>query len=292
MRSIGETFAAKLAADVTTLCACWKLTRSDGAIFGATDHDRPLEFEGLTFAPARALASATFEGSAGLAPGRASGAAALDADFLTEDDLAAGVWDGARVDIWRVDWMAPEHRVLVWSGRLSEVASEGGGFTAELVSLKSDLERPVGRVYGRKCDASVGDTRCGVDVSTVAYRGYGAVAEVLGPRRFRTSDLGAFAGGWFAGGMLSWEGGSNTGSTRRVVRHAGRGSAEIELASAPRLPLQVGDAFVVNVGCDKSFETCRTKFANGAAFRGFPHMPGNDAMLAGPLAGHANGGKR
>lgn len=292
MRSIGEAFAARLAADVTTLCGCWKLTRSDGEIFGATDHDRSLEFEGLTFSPARALAAATFETSAGLAPGRASGAAALDADFLSEDDLAAGLWDGARVDIWRVDWMAPEHRVRVWSGRFSEVVSEGGGFTAELVSLKADLERPVGRVYGRNCDARVGDARCGVDVSTVAYRGYGSIADMLGPKRFRTSSLGAFAGGWFAGGMLSWESGANTGSTRRVVRHVGRDFAEIELASAPRLPLQVGDAFVVSAGCDKTFDTCRAKFSNGASFRGFPHMPGNDAILAGPLAGQSDGGRR
>ncbi|MEZ5853946.1 MAG: phage BR0599 family protein [Hyphomicrobiaceae bacterium] len=28
-------------------------------------------------------------------------------------------------------------------------------------------------------------------------------------------------------------------------------------------------------GCDKRLETCRTKFANAANHRGFPHMPGN-----------------
>ena len=292
MRDIGEAFAAMLAADVTTLCACWKLTRSDGEVFGATDHDRALAFDGVTYEPARALASAVFESSAGLAPGRASGAAALDADFLSVDDLAAGVWDGARIDIWKVNWAAPEQRVAVWSGRLSEVTTASGGFTAELVSLKADLERPVGRIYGRRCDARVGDARCGVDVSTVAYRGYGVVTEVLGPKRFRTASLGAFESGWFAGGMLSWEGGANAGSTRRVARHAGRESAEIDLASAPRLPLQAGDAFVVNAGCDRTIETCRTKFSNVTAFRGFPHMPGPDAVLAGPAAGVADGGRR
>ena len=292
MRYIGGAFAALLAADVTTLCACWKLTRSDGEVFGATDHDRALVFDGVAFEPARALASAVFESSSGLAPGRASGAAALDADFLSADDLAAGVWDGARIEIWKVYWAAPQQRVAVWSGRLSEVTTASGGFTADLVSLKADLERPVGRVYGRRCDARVGDARCGVDDSTVAYRGYGVVAEVLGPKRFRTASLGAFAGGWFTGGMLSWEGGANAGSTRRVARHAGRDSAEIELASAPRLPLQAGDAFVVGAGCDRTVETCRTKFSNVAAFRGFPHMPGPDAVLAGPLAGAADGGRR
>jgi len=268
------------------------MTRSDGEVFGATDHDRALAFGGVTYEPARAMASATLESSAGLAPGRASGAAALDADFLSEDDLAAGVWDGARVDIWKVNWAAPEQRVVVWSGRLSEVVAANGGFTAELVSLKADLERPIGRIYSRKCDARVGDARCGVDVSTVAYRGYGSIAQVLGPKRFRTTSLGAFEGGWFAGGMLSWEGGANAGSTRRVLHHTGRDVAEIELVSPPRLPLQVGDAFVVGAGCDRSFDPCWTKFSNGLSFRGFPHMPGPDAVLAGPLAGRADGGRR
>ena len=44
-------------------------------------------------------------------------------------------------------------------------------------------------------------------------------------------------------------------------------------------------AFVIYAGCDKRFDTCRAKFANTLNFRGFPHMPGNDAVVAGPIAG-------
>lgn len=33
-------------------------------------------------------------------------------------------------------------------------------------------------------------------------------------------------------------------------------------------------------GCDKSFATCKAKFANGVNFRGFPHLLGNDAAYA------------
>ena len=29
--------------------------------------------------------------------------------------------------------------------------------------------------------------------------------------------------------------------------------------------------------CDKRFATCKAKFANALNFRGFPHLPGNDA---------------
>jgi uncharacterized phage protein (TIGR02218 family) len=45
-------------------------------------------------------------------------------------------------------------------------------------------------------------------------------------------------------------------------------------------PVAEGDLFVVSAGCDKRFETCRTKFANAVNFRGFPHLPGNDFVVA------------
>jgi uncharacterized phage protein (TIGR02218 family) len=56
-------------------------------------------------------------------------------------------------------------------------------------------------------------------------------------------------------------------------------------AGAP--PVAVGDAFQVVAGCDKRFETCRTKFANHLNFRGFPHMPGNDFVVRLPRQGNA-----
>ena len=33
----------------------------------------------------------------------------------------------------------------------------------------------------------------------------------------------------------------------------------------------------MTAGCDKSFATCKAKFDNAVNFRGFPHLPGNDA---------------
>ena len=68
-----------------------------------------------------------------------------------------------------------EHRLLIWSGRLSEVSRRGEAFAAELVSLKADLERPIGRVYHRNCDADVGDARCGKDLSVAGFHADGVV---------------------------------------------------------------------------------------------------------------------
>jgi hypothetical protein len=163
MRLIESEFAARLASGATTTCLCWRLTRKDGFVLAATEHDRALVVDGVTYLPGGALSAGAFTQSAGLKPGQASAGGVLADDAITEADLAAGLWDGARVDVLRVDWQRPDLFVSVWSGRLSDVTRGPGGFEAELVSLKADLERPVGRVYARACDAVLGDARCGVE---------------------------------------------------------------------------------------------------------------------------------
>ncbi|MEZ5987246.1 MAG: DUF2163 domain-containing protein [Hyphomonas sp.] len=163
MRLMTSEFAARLASGATTTCLCWRLTRGDGFVLATTEHDRALVVDGVTYRPGGALEAGSFTQSAGFAPGQAAAGGVLADEAITEADLAAGLWDGARVDVLRVDWERPDLFVQVWSGRLSEVTRGPGGFSAELVSLKADLERPVGRVYARACDAVLGDARCGVD---------------------------------------------------------------------------------------------------------------------------------
>lgn len=289
MKQINEAFAARLAADVTTLCACWRFQRADGAVFGATDHDRSIVFDGVTFDPAAGLEGATFESAAGLAPGRAAARGAISLEFLTAEDVDAGLWDGARVDVWRVDWSAPERRVIIWSGVLSEITRRGEAFSAELVSLKSAFETPIGRVYARMCDAEVGDARCGVDLEDAAFRAVAVVSDVLEDGRFLLTGLTGFDASWFAGGKLLWTSGANAGAGGRVQRHVG---SEIDLVRAPRFAVAAGDACVVTAGCDKSYAMCGAKFDARVNFRGCPHMPGPEAVLAGPAADRVNDGGR
>lgn len=290
MKQIGDEFAARLAASETTLCVCWRFTRSDGAVFGATDHDEVLSIDGVEYRPSAGLHHVTFESSSGLAPGQAAAKGALALDFMSGDDLDAGLWNGARVDVWRVDWSAVEHRISIWCGKLSEVSRRGEAFAAELVSLKADLERSIGRVYHRDCDADVGDARCGIDLDSAGFHADGVVADVSGSRSFTATGLESFDAGWFVGGALVWESGANAGASARVDRHDGSG---VGLLVSPRMAIEPGDAFRVFAGCDKSFRMCGAKFANRINFRGFPHMPGPDAVLAGPASDRANiGGRR
>tara|TARA_R100000365_G_C2741104_1_gene69808 strand:- start:400 stop:1047 length:648 start_codon:yes stop_codon:yes gene_type:complete len=169
MRIIEAEFAARLASGAATTCLCWRLRRADGFELAVTEHDRALEVDGVPYQPGAAVEAASFSHSADLRPGHAAAGGALAHEAITEADLASGLWDGARVDVIRSDWERPDLFVHVWSGRLSEVSRGAAGFEAELVSRKAELERPLGRVYARACDAVLGDARCGVE--TAAFPG-------------------------------------------------------------------------------------------------------------------------
>lgn len=40
--------------------------------------------------------------------------------------------------------------------------------------------------------------------------------------------------------------------------------------------MEAGQGFVVTAGCDKTFATCKARFANHLNFRAFPHVLGTD----------------
>jgi hypothetical protein len=166
MKQISEELTVRLSGEVVTLCLCWKLSRADGYVLGLTEHDQALEVDGVTYGPGAAVGAGTFTQTADLKPGRAAAAGMLASDAIRADEIDAGLWDRCKVDVYRADWQRPDlGGIPIWTGFLSEISrSENGAFEAELVSLKAELERPVGRVLTRDCDAVLGDARCGASV--------------------------------------------------------------------------------------------------------------------------------
>ncbi|GAW41251.1 hypothetical protein SH203_01655 [Brevundimonas sp. SH203] len=129
---------------------------------GFTDHDRDLVMDGVICRAASGWTAGAGESAVGLAAGSVSAAGALDGAAITEADVAAGLYDQASVELWRVDWTQPTLRVRLWVGTLARIRREEGTFIAELEGPLAKLERVVGRTYGRMCDARLGDARCGV----------------------------------------------------------------------------------------------------------------------------------
>ena len=248
----------------------------------------------MTYEAISGFTASEVQSTLGLAIDNLTVMGALSSGTINEGDLAAGVYDNAGIEIWRVNWAAPEQRVLMRKGNLGEVKRGKTAFSAEVRGLAHILNQPVGRAYGYSCDADLGDARCTIDLTGPLYRGVGTVTAITDQRRFVASGLDAFADTWFSGGKLTWTSGANADRAMEVKRHgAVNARVSVELWQQMSESIAVGDAFVVTAGCDKQFSTCKAKFANAVNFRGFPYMPGNDAVTSYPTTNQIlDGGSR
>ncbi len=279
MKTLPTGLEAHLLSGATTLCWCWRLTRRDGTKFGFTDHDRDLTFEGTTFEAASGFTASEIKDSVGLNVDNLEVTAAVTSQRLAENDLTAGIYDDAKVEIYRVNWQSADQRVLMRSGSLGEVKRSGHAFAAEVRGLAHYLQQPKGRVFQYSCDADLGDGRCQVTLATPANTGTGALVSVSSTRRFTVSGLSAFASGWFSRGLLTFTSGAALAQKIEIKSHSKVASdVIIELWQPAVAPLLPGQTFTVTAGCDKTLDTCRARFANAVNFRGFPHMPGNDFL--------------
>ena len=289
MKTLPTGLAAHLATGATTLCWCWRLTRRDGSKLGFTDHDRDLTFDGTTFEAAAGFTASEIKDSVGLNVDNLEVTAAVTSQRLAEADLAAGVYDDAKVEIFRVNWQSADQRVLMRAGSLGEVKRTGFAFAAEVRGLAHYLQQPKGRVFQYSCDADVGDTRCGVVLATAANTGAGSIVAVSSARQFTAAGLSSFASGWFSRGLLTFTSGAALGQKIEVKSHSAvAGTVVVELWQPAVSPLVAGQTFSVTAGCDKTLTTCRAKFSNAINFRGFPHMPGNDFLTKISRPGGAN----
>ena len=281
---ISTTFGAHLAQGTTTICHAWAITRSDGMLFGFTDHDLDLEFEGITFRADTGLSAVALQQSTGLAVDNTEAIGALSDAALRENEIEAGRFDGASVRAWLVNWANPAERALQFAGSLGELKRVGGVFKAELRGLSDALNRPIGRVYQKPCSAVLGDNDCNVDTSDPTYFATAQISQVIDDTTILIPSLPAYPAAWFARGRVTIQGISGVIKKDEPVEN-GR---LIGLAASLRIPLVASDMLSIVAGCDKRFETCRAKFSNVLNFQGFPDLPGDDWSMAMPQTAVAN----
>jgi uncharacterized phage protein (TIGR02218 family) len=292
MRPISPSMEEKLDQRTSTFCNCWRLTRRDGAVMGFTDHDRDLMFNGVAFQARSGLTASQMESGVGFAPGTSEASGALQADSITESDLLSGLYDGASVEIWLVDWTNVEDRLLLDVATIGEVSRSEYAFSAELRSSADFFDQQQGRAFQRACSADLGDLRCKFNMGTPGFSTTGAV--ISHAEDLIAGDVaGVFDNGFFTGGRLTFSAGANAGASVTIKSHTQNGlRAKFTTWTRFGAAISAGEPFAVVAGCDKSPDACRSKFNNLINFRGFPHMPGNDLVIAYPssLAPTMDGG--
>ena len=148
---------------MSTLCTAWVMTRKDGERLGFTDHDEPLDVDDVTCRPTSGFTASSVETQLGFAADNAELQAVLDDESLRAEDIEAGLYAQATIQMWSVDWTFHAPPDLRRTQTLLSITRESTGrFTAEVVGLGAALERVSGRVVSRMCAAEFGDARCGL----------------------------------------------------------------------------------------------------------------------------------
>ncbi|MFW8593257.1 DUF2163 domain-containing protein [Cribrihabitans neustonicus] len=291
MSGPSDAFRAHAATGLTTLCRAWAMTRSDGVVFGFTDHDCALTFEGISFEPGSGLTARALQQATGLSVDNTEALGVLSAAAVREEDIEAGRFDNADVRCWLVNWQDVSLRWLQFRGTIGEIRRAGGAFEAELRGLTEALNRPLGRIYQKPCTAVLGDTACRFDLNTPGYAVELAAEAVEGAEQFRWDALAGFEPGWFAGGRLSVLSGAARGLWGMIKADRSDASGRsLTLWQPVRAPVVPGDILRLEAGCDKRMETCRLKFSNLLNYQGFPDIPGEDWMVAVPRQSGLNSG--
>lgn len=291
MRDIPKGLQDALDSRVTTLARAWTITRQDGQRLGFTDHDRVLSFNDVSHESMSGLNAGSQERTAGFSVNTYTISGALTSESIRDDDLRNGLYDGAIVEFWLVDWSNLENRLLESVGTITETRQTPTGFEAEISGLSHALNRPTGRSYLRQCDRTLGDAGCRVNLTDPIFSTFGIVESAYSPHLFTVSGLDQFQSEWFSNGLLEWASGENLGSTSQIRMHRKtREIVEIGIWTPTTQIARNGDRFSITAGCNKTSAECRDKFSNLLNFGGFPFMPGDDWVVGYPNDGGGHDG--
>ena len=282
-RTIDPAMQEKLDADDPTLAILVKVTRQDSVVLGFSTHDRDLEVDGVTYEALSGISATALRTTIGTGIDNMEFMGALTSDSITEDDLLGERYDLATVEIFLVDWEEPDITPVTFSkGTIGRVTIKQAQHTTEHRALGQLLDQQGLRLCVAGCSAvgNLGEAPCFADLTgkTFSVTGVsGSTAEVV-----RVSGVGitGHGVGFFEYGRLIALAGPNAGITREIKSSVDSGgNVHATLAEAFPFTPQVGDTYILRVGCDGKFATCDSRFDNAVNFQGFPHLVGTQKVI-------------
>jgi hypothetical protein len=304
---LGEAQIECLRPRVTfNLCNLWRIRTLGGKVLRFASHDKVVYFEGEAYVPLGPTGSDLTQSEAG-------GSADFDiAGFLSHStirakDIEAGLYDGATIDHWVIDWTRPWYWVRSHRWWIDRITVSNESFRAEINGVGKYLEIPLGRYYEKECDKEFGGPECSATPNVVSNCPVTAVpsasSEILGAASTHVAMTIAspntgtttadFWGTTVTGATPLWiygkvEGvtGSNAGVTRNIALMEHRtvtnqsDHMDVLMDRSFPFPIRVGDQFTITSGCDGQFGTCKAVYGNVQNFGGVHRMPTTEDQYA------------
>ena len=174
MKTISIALDAALGGELIGRAVLLKMTRTDGVIVAAANHDRDIIFDGIAYLSKSGGTETDVSTTAALNVDNASQSGVLSLDSITDDDLHAGLYDYAAISLFSVNYKdLTQGSYSLRDGHIGQVTTERNTFVAELRGMMEALQRQFGTLYLPMCPYNLGDFpfaapgrgRCTVDLS-------------------------------------------------------------------------------------------------------------------------------
>lgn len=290
MRNLDAGFIARLQSSSTSLCRAWTFLRTDGFELNLIEHDEDVVFNTRNFIKLHSIDTGQIENLFALNQDSASFEGGFGAGGFSLNDINAGLWENAKATLYVVDWQSPQYFVQIWQGQINAIKYDNYSFEIDLIGLEAALNQTIGRSFSRLCDANLGDAKCSVNLNSITNK----ISTIInGNIDFYGFEVASFASSnesQFLNGKISFKSGALSGQSYEIKEIIHNSNVQFKFRNQLKALPQIGDAIDIFIGCDKSFETCKSVFNNRANFRGCPHLPGESIVFATPNATANDGG--
>lgn len=259
---------------MSTWTTCIKIRKTDGSSIGLTDLDTDINIDGLNYITASGYNASTYSTNSSLSVNYADVEGLLGVAGITREQIRAGVFDFAEIELFIYDY---EDKVLVKklaTGNWGESKLVDNRYMAEFRSLTQRMQQSVGKLYTPHCTADFGDSKCKVNKNSLTEIGS---ITLVNSRLNIVDTTRTEVDSYWKNGVITFTSGDNVGRKFEIVDSKADGTITLFLPLS--FPAQIGDAYSIAPGCDKTFDTCRNTYSNGLNFRGFPHIPGTLEIL-------------
>lgn len=259
-----------------TLCRLYKITLFNNDILYLTDADIDVKLNNEVFKKTNGISSSATSSSSAMNVSTFQITGYTDEDTFKTIDLRSGLFSGADVLVMMCNYEHPEYGYAsIENGVVGDVTIENQKFTLEIRTLTNQIQQNVGRKHMASCDTDLFSSICGVIKSDFTFNG--TVTEVSDLISITDSNL-TQPDGFFDYGLIVFTSGLNKFYSKDIKSFVG-GKVTFQLPFYKEI--KVGDTFEISAGCDKTLDTCITKFNNVVNFQGFPDIPNPEITVGG-----------
>ena len=183
-------------------------------------------------------------------------------DFNTIDNLLK-----SRLDIYFLNTTNINDKKLLYKGFVESI-NEKNNLTLALnvVSILQKLKSVQGNFFSKTCRASLGDSKCGINLENLCYigkvKGSLSLNNFIGQHTIPEVD-------YFRFGKILFTSGKNIGKEYQIQSDK---NGTIRLLLNCEYEITIGDEYKIYPGCNKYLATCIKKFNNAKNFRGEPFI--------------------